>query len=96
MRLAELNPSLHWSPHARGYTHQLQFDCQKCGPPHKILVCCAMAEPTPGVWKLTLPETVSGDGWNGVTLTPSINSATHGRKKVCGQHCSIIDGEVLP
>lgn len=99
MRLSTLNPKLRWSPTGNGYTHQLEFDCPKCGPPHRILVCCsATVAPgaVPGVWKLSYPETPSGDGWDGVTLEPSIGNRDHGKNKQCGYHCSIISGEVLP
>jgi hypothetical protein len=63
-----------------------------------VLVNCKLGGVSPGagIWCLTLPELPSGDGWNGVTLMPSIRNGHHGRKKRCGYHCSIVNGDVLP
>ncbi len=98
MRLATLNPKLTHSPYATAYTHQLSFDCPRCGKPFLISANLIIGPPpgTQGVWGLTLPSEPSGDGWDGVTVTPSIQNNNHGPKKACGFHCSIINGEVLP
>lgn len=98
MRPATLSPRLLHSPTASLYTHQLAFDCPKCGRPYLITANLVIGAPPgiPGVWGLTLPDVPSGDGWDGVTVTPSIQTNTHGRKKLCGFHCSIVNGEVLP
>ena len=95
MRLATLNPKLTWSDFGG---HCLAFDCPKCGSPYRIEVHCVIGEPpgTSGWWGITLPDRPSGDGWNGVSVKPSIQNNNHGRKKECGFHCTITDGEVGP
>jgi len=97
MRLAAFNPSLVWcAPSGSGlYEWQLSFDCPLCGPWYKIILCCSRVKPSSeGVWWISIPEVASGDGWNGITLTPSVNNSNHGRKKVCGYHFFLIDGDL--
>jgi hypothetical protein len=96
MRLAQLNPTLHWSPGAKEHTHQLEFDCPRCGPPFRIMVNCSTEKMRAegGVWKITIAEPTDGDYWGCVSLTPSIHNHNHGRKKPCGFHCVITDGEL--
>jgi len=99
VRLAALHPLLHWAPGGNGYTHQLQIDCPKCGPRYRLILNCSesVAPGTaPGIWRITLPGAPGGDGWDGVTLAPSVNNSNHGPRKACGQHFSIINGEVVP
>lgn len=98
-RLASLHPMLTQSTLARGYTHELAIDCPSCGPPYRLIIQVALNAPPPGpagIWGLRVPSVPSGDGWDGVTMTPSFQNANHGRKKTCAVHFSIIDGEVVP
>lgn len=97
MRLSQFNPALLWCPDGRGYSYQLAFDCPTCGPPHRIMICCrTTGEPTPGIWHITIPAEPTGDGWNGLTVRPSIQNHDHGHKKTCAHHCSVVAGELLP
>jgi hypothetical protein len=97
MRLSTLNPSLTQSPLADGYTHQLAMDCPSCGAPYRLVICVVLNVSAPGragVWGLQVPAVPFGDGWSGVTLSPSFQNHSHGRKKTCAVHFSIVDGEV--
>jgi hypothetical protein len=97
VRLASLHPQLVQSPMATSYTHQLLIDCPACGPTYRLIICVVLGEPTghPGVWGLQLPAVPAGDGWDGVTMSPSHQNNGHGRKKDCAAHFSIINGEVV-
>ncbi len=101
MRLADLHPSLTQSIGVPGavYTHQLMIDCPTCGSVYRIAINVVINAPQPGcagVWSLRLPPAPSGDGWDGVTMSPSYQSLTHGRRKACAAHFSIINGDVVP
>lgn len=98
-RLAALHPSLTQSVGAVGYTHQLALDCPSCGAVYRIVANVVLNAPPPGlagVWGLQVPAIPSGDGWDGVTMSPSYQNHHHGRRKVCNVHFSILNGEVVP
>jgi hypothetical protein len=87
MRLADLHPDLIGTS---GGLNQLTFDCPLCGPPHKIQLTMKLGgPPKDGIFGWT------HDGTN-ITVEPSIHNHEHGRKKQCGYHCRIINGEVTP
>jgi hypothetical protein len=99
VRLAALHPMLTQSHGSFGYTHQLEMDCPACGPQYRMAICVVLNVPPPGrsgVWALQLPAVPSGDGWDGVTMSPSVQNSNHGRKKACTVHFSIVNGEVVP
>lgn len=98
-RLASLHPSLTQSVGADGYTHQLALDCPSCGSVYRLVICVVLNAPPPGragVWGLQVPATPSGDGWDGVSMSPSFQNSNHGRKRLCHVHFSIVNGEVVP
>lgn len=92
MKLSELNPRMT----GNGPLNQLVFDCPKCGPPYIISVHChrADADDKRRIWKWSVPD--GQFGWDVFSLSPSINNRDHGRKKLCGCHLSIVNGEVVP
>lgn len=94
MKLADLNPSITGTT---GGLNELTFDCPKCGKPYRIRIVMRLNGPTggerPGVWSWTFDE---NDIAKGITVSPSIQNNDHGRKKSCGYHCSILNGEIVP
>jgi len=85
MKFSSLNPVISGP--------DITFDCAKCGPPHRIWIAARYRQPPiPGVWSWTAPDSAEG-GYDGITITPSINNLTHGRKP-CGWHINVINGDV--
>ena len=88
MRLSAFNPQLG--------ARELTFDCPKCGKPYRVSVHISPSAPSAGFWQISLPPQPMGeDGWDGVTISPSIINENHGRKKSCGWHGSIINGNII-
>lgn len=70
------------------------FDCAKCGPPHRVWIAARYRQsPIQGTWSWTAPDDGSG-GYDAITISPSIDNHSHGRKKQCGWHISVVNGEV--
>lgn len=85
MKFSELHPKISET--------DITFDCLKCGPPHRVGISARHnGAIEPGVW--TWSCSGSEQGYDGITISPSIQSITHGRKP-CGWHVSIVNGEVI-
>lgn len=85
MDFSELNPKISGT--------DISFDCAKCGHPHRIWIAARYRQaPSVGVWCWDAPVD-SPNGYNAITITPSINNHHHGRKS-CGWHVTITNGEV--
>lgn len=93
-RLVDLNPQMTGNATgSRGY-NTLTFDCPRCGPPYVIGIAVHMPEyhKVPAqipAWTLHI-----NGGWERSTLEPSIDNPNHGRRKACGWHGHITDGQV--
>jgi hypothetical protein len=92
MRLADLHPVV--TAAGKGDLNELTFDCPRCGPPYRICVYMRLHGPAGnGVWAWEMGP--PGQLEN-ITVNPSIDNPNHGRKKVCGFHCTITNGDVIP
>jgi hypothetical protein len=71
--------------------HDIVFDCPKCGPPYQIGIKARFGglSSNPGIWAW------EHDAEYRLTITPSIDNQHHGRKKQCGWHGSITNGEIV-
>ena len=93
MKLADFDPC--WSPSMIAGVKQLRFMCPLCGPPYLISVLCRLNGPQePGIWACA-PDIGTINWQHGLTLSPSIVNSNHGRKKTCGWHGSVINGELI-
>lgn len=88
MKFSTLNPVISAT--------DITFDCVKCGPPYKVWISARYRQPPQeGIWCWDAPEPNSANfnGYDSITITPSIRNHHHG-KKLCGWHLSVNDGEV--
>lgn len=94
MKLSDLNPQI--TGNSPDGVNQIIFDCPKCGKPYRILILAKFNQPhgPAGYWSWTFDVNAT-NGYDAITITPSINNPNHGRKKLCGWHGSIVNGEVI-
>lgn len=87
VKLSTLNPQF-WA------IGQMAFDCPQCGVPHRIIINVHGGQPNDltRTWNWNYGGGVMD--WESLTLQPSIRNAMHGRKKSCGWHGNVTNGEV--
>jgi hypothetical protein len=94
MKLSDLQPEF-CATETPGVS-QVWFTCPIHGKPNRITVNCHSGPPNQEahLWNWTAqfsPAIV----WDSVTIAPSINLHSHGRKP-CGWHGNVTNGEVTP